>query len=450
MTTPPRTRYAQCGEIDLAYQVFGNGPHDLLVFAGNSIPIDSMDAQPAMARFQRRLASFCRIIRLDQRGIGMSAHVPAASAIGPTFWAEDALAVLDAVGSEQVTVFAPSFAALTGLVLAADYPDRIRGLVIFNGAARARWAPDYPPGVPDDIVAPFLGIAADPDAVEQGFDGLKIFAPSVADDDAFRAWWDQAGNRGATPTMARAVAAAIAQADVRDRLDKITMPTLILHRKDSVFVSVEHGRYLAEHMPGARYVELPGADTPYWVGETGQTLDEIQEFITGSRAGADADRVLATVLFTDIVGSTDQAARLGDNRWRDLLDNHDRIVRQQLGRFGGREVNTVGDGFVATFASPSRAIDCAHAIVDAVAPLGVQIRAGIHAGEMEIRGEDVAGMAVHIGARVAALAAASEVLVSSTLRDIVTGSARTFVDRGEHILKGVPGAWTLYAAERPR
>jgi class 3 adenylate cyclase len=444
----PRTRYAKCGDIDIAYQVLGDGPHDLLMFAGTSVPIDCIDAEPAMARFYRRLGTFCRIIRFDQRGIGLSSSLPAGDALGPRYWADDALAVLDAVGCERATVFAPSFAVMNGLVLAADNPDRVRSLILINGAARALWAPDYPPGVAASQVEPFLSVAVEPDAVEQGFDGLAIVAPSVARDDTFRAWWDNAGNRGATPTMARAVASVIANGDVRDRLPKVAVPTLIVHRADSLFVAVEHGRYLAEHLPAARYVELPGADTLYWVGDSGPILDEIEEFLTGARGGADTERVLAAVLFTDIVGSTDRAARLGDNRWRDLLDNHDRIVRHELERFGGREANTAGDGFVATFVSPSRAIDCAEAIIDAVRPLGIQVRTGIHAGEIEMRGADVAGVAVHIGARVAAHAGESEILVSSTLRDIVAGSPRTVLDRGEHHLKGVPGSWRLYSVDR--
>jgi class 3 adenylate cyclase len=248
--------------------------------------------------------------------------------------------------------------------------------------------------------------------------------------------------------MARAVSRIVIQGDVRETLARIGAPTLILHRVGSTFIPVGHGRHLAEHIAGSRFVELPGADMLYWVGDTGPMLDEIEEFITGVRGGSDAERVLATIVFTDIVGSTERAAALGDDRWRDLLDNHDSIVRHELQRFGGREVNTAGDGFVATFTSPSAAIACAGEIVDAVRVLGIEVRVGIHAGEVEVRGADVAGMAVHIGARVAALAGPSEVLVSSTVRDIVTGSRRTFADRGEHELKGVPDRWRLYALAR--
>jgi class 3 adenylate cyclase/pimeloyl-ACP methyl ester carboxylesterase len=444
----PRTRYAKCGEIDIAYQVFGDGPIDLLVMPGPSIPIDSVDDQPSMYRFHRRLASFSRVIRFDQRGIGLSSRVPSLDVIGPKFWAEDAVAVLDAVGCEQATVFAPSFTAASGLVLAADHPERVRSLVIVNGAARTAWAPDYPVGAEVSQSEPFLTIAMEPDAVEQGFDVLRVLAPSVADDEAFRTWWDLAGNRAASPSMARAVSKVVTETDVRETLARITVPTLILHREGSTFVAVGHGRYLGEHIAGARYVELPGADTPYWVGDTAPMLDEIEEFITGVRGHSDAERVLTTIVFTDIVGSTRRAAALGDQKWHDLLDKHDSMVRHELERFRGREVNTAGDGFVATFTSPSVAIDCAESIVDAVRVLGIEVRVGIHAGEVEMRGADVAGMAVHIGARVGALAGASEVLVSSTVVEIVTGSHRRFADRGEYELKGVPGTWRLFKLTR--
>ena len=450
MAQVPRTRYAQCGDIDIAYQVFGDGPVDLVVLPGPFIPIDSIDAEPSMYRFYRRLASFARVIRFDQRGMGLSSRLPSVDAMGPKFWAEDAIAVMDAVGCEQATLFGSSFFSMSGLVLAADYPERVRSLVIVNGAARVLWGPDYEVGVLASAADPFSSVAMEPDAIEQGFDVLAFIAPTIAGDDAFRAWWDAAGNRAASPSMARAVSDVVAAADVRDKLASITAPTLILHRADAAFVASGHGRYLAEHIQGARYVELPGADSLHWVGETATMLDEIEEFITGVRGGFDAERVLTTIVFTDIVGSTQHAATLGDNRWHDLLDNHDNIVRHELERYRGREVNTAGDGFVATFTSPSVAIDCADAIVDAVRSLGIEVRAGIHAGEVEVRGADIAGMAVHIGARVAALAGPSEVLVSSTVREIVTGSRRQFVEHGDYELRGVPGRWRVYALVRSR
>ena len=447
MAQAPRTRYASRGDLDIAYQVLGDGPVDVVVMPGPFIPIDSIDAEPAMYRFFRRLSSFCRLIRFDHRGMGMSSRI-GADKITPACWAEDVVAVMDAVGSERATIFGSGFTAMSALFLAADRPERVANLVIVNGAARALWAPDYEAGAKASGPNPFTTVVIEPDAVEQGFDVLEAVAPSVVGDHAFRAWWDAAGNRAASPSMARRSSQALVDADVRDKLPQITAPTLVLHRRDLTFVPVGHGRYLAEHIDGARYVELPGADTLYWVGDSISILDEIEEFITGARGGSAADRVLTTIVLTDIVGSTRRAAELGDDRWHAMLDNHDNIVRHELERFRGIEVNTVGDGFVAMFPSPSTAIDCADAIIDAVRPLGIEVRVGIHAGEVEVRGKDIAGMAVHIGARVAAMAGPGEVLVSSTVREIVTGSRRTFTDRGEHELKGVPGAWRVYALVR--
>lgn len=416
---------------------------------GPLIPIDCVDLEPSMYRFHRRLASFCRVIRFDQRGIGLSSRVPL-DMLGPESWAQDAIAVMNAVGCERATVFAPGFTTLAGVVLATDHSDRVNSLVIANGAARTLRGPDYPIGAELDAAERFTSVGMEPDAVEQGFDMLGIIAPSVANDAAFRSWWDMAGNRAASPSMARAFINKVREGDVRDRLPRIGVPTLILHRDNPGFSPVGHAHYLAEHIAGSHLVELPGEDALYWVGDTGPMLDEIEEFITGIRGASDAERLLTTIVFTDIVGSTERAAALGDYRWRDLLDNHDRIVRHELQRFGGREVNTAGDGFVATFSSPSAAIACADALVEAVRVLGIEVRVGIHAGEVEVRGagKDIAGMAVHIGARVAALAGPSEVLVSSTLRDIVTGSRHRFGDRGESALKGVPGHWRLYALVR--
>jgi class 3 adenylate cyclase len=444
----PRTRYASCGETDIAYQVFGDGPVDLLVLPGPLIPIDSVDMEPSMYRFHRRLASFARVIRFDQRGIGLSSRVPSLDMLGPKFWAQDAIAVMDAVGCERATILAPGFTSLTGLVLAADYPQRVDNLVLINGAARTLSAPDYPMGAEVGASDPFTTIGIEPDAVEQGFDVLGIIAPSVANDDAFRSWWDMAGNRAASPSMARAFIKKIREADVRDTLERIAVPTLILHRDNPGFSPVEQAHYLAERIAGSRLVELAGEDAVYWVGDTGPMLDEIEEFITGVRGASESERLLTTIVFTDIVGSTERAALLGDDRWHDLLDRHDSIVRHELQRFGGHEVNTAGDGFVATFSSPSAALACADEILEAVRVLGIEVRVGIHAGEVEVRGADVAGMAVHIAARVAAQAGPSEVLVSSTVRDIVTGSRHRFADRGEYALKGVPGQWRLCALVR--
>lgn len=438
----PRTRYASHGDLDIAYQVLGEGPVDMVVMPGPFIPIDSIDAEPSMYRFFRRLSSFSRLIRFDHRGMGMSSRI-GADTITQYCWAQDAVTVMDALEIERATIFASGFTAMAALLLAGDRPERVQNLVIVNGAARVLWAPDYEPGSHREGASPFTTVALEPDAVEQGFDVLHHVAPSVSGDHAFRTWWDAAGNRAASPSMARRASQNIVDGDVREHLSSITAPTLLLHRRDATFVPAAHGRYLAEHITGARYVELPGEDTLYWVGDSTPVLDEIEEFITGVRAGADSERVLTTIVFTDIVSSTQHAAAMGDIRWHALLDNHDTIIRHELERFGGIEVNTVGDGFVAIFTSPSGAINCANEIVDAVQPLGIEVRVGIHAGEVEIRGDDIAGMAVHIGARVSALAGPSEVLVSSTVRDIVTGSRHSFTDRGDYELKGVPGRWRV-------
>ena len=432
--------------MDVAYQVLGQGPIDLLMYTGPLIPIDCMDEEPSLARFQRRLASFSRLLRFDKRGQGLSDRGSASPPPTLEQGAQDAIAVLDAVDSERAAVLAPGSDTARGLMLAAMHPERVSSLVLVNGGARLMWAPDYPDGVPQSqLVDLSVRVGADPDAVERGFDFLALAAPSVADDPAFRAWWDRAGNLAATPAVARAIWEALLAADVRYLLPSIRLPTLIINRADSPIVGAAHGRYLAEHIVGARYVELPGADQIHWVGDTGPMLDEIEEFLTGIRGGSGAERVLATVLFTDIVGSTDRAALLGDERWRDLLDRHDQGVRIQIERFRGREVKTVGDGFVATFDGPGRAIGCALAIRETLDAFNIEVRAGIHTGEIEVRGEDVAGMAVHIGARVSALAGPGEVLVSSTVKDLLVGSSIAFSERGVHELKGVPGTWRLFA-----
>jgi class 3 adenylate cyclase len=439
-----RTSYAKCGEVDIAYQVLGDGPIDLLLYTGAIIPIDCMDEEPSMARFQRRLASFARLLRFDRRGMGLSDRGSPSAPPTSEQWAQDGLAVLDAVGSERAAVLAPWANAAAGLMLAATHPERVSGVVVINGVPRLKWAPDYPMGLPETAFDSIWPSRVDPDAVEKGFDVLADMAPSVADDRAFRAWWDRAGNLGATPSMAKAMLLARDKTDVRHVLPQIRVPTLIIQRTDAA-LGAEHGRYLAQHISDAKYIELPGSDTAYWVGDTGPMLDEIEEFVTGVRGGRGAERILATVLFTDIVGSTDKAAQIGDRRWRDLLDRHDQSVRIQIERFKGREVKTVGDGFVATFDSPGRAIECALAIRDTLKAFDIDVRAGLHIGEIEVRGDDVAGMAVHIGARVSALAGSGEVLVSGAVPPLLAGSAFEFEDRGEYDLKGVPGMWRLFA-----
>ncbi len=400
-----------------------------------------------MAGFVRRLAAFSRLIRFDQRGVGLSDRGSPSAAPTARDWVEDAVAVLDAAGSQRAAVLAPYLSAAEGIALAAIHPERVSHLVVVNGAARLMSSPDYPYGLHREPLDAMLRPLVEPDAVEQGVDMLTMVAPSAASDLAFRAWFDRAGNLGATPVMAAARWAEVFGNDVRLLLPQIRVPTLVLHRGEvaAPFLEVGHGRYLGREIPGAGYVELPGSDALYWVGDTGALLDEIEEFVTGVRGRSGAERVLATVLITDIVGSTDRAAQLGDKRWRDLLDRHDHSVRAEIGRFRGDEVNTLGDGFVATFDSPSRAIECALAIREALKESNIGVRIGIHTGEIEVRGNDVAGMAVHICARVSALAGPGQVLVSSTVKDSVVGSSIEFEEMEERELKGVPGKWRLFA-----
>ena len=445
MVGAPRTQYAKSGDVHLAYHVLGDGSLDLLVIAGHFISIDSIEEEPSIARFHRRLASFSRLVRFDLRGVGLSDPLSPSSPPTPEDWMHDALAVMDAAGVARAAVFTSLSRAKVAIMLAARHSDRVSGLVIVNGTARWDWAPDYPVGRSPEAQQAVWTVY-EPNAVERGMDVLALAAPSVADNEAFRVWWDRAGNRGASPAMARAIARIQHQPDVRPLLGSILAPTLILHRRDDQAVPVGHGRYLAEHIPAAKYVELEGADDPYWLGDTDVMLDEIEEFLTGVRHGHEPDRVLAAVLFTDIVASTTRIVDIGERRWRDLLDRHDTAARRQLERFGGRKVKHTGDGVLATFERPAPAVQCAGAIRDAAVQLGLEIRAGVHFGEIELRGDDIAGLAVHIAARIDALAGPSEVWVSRTAVDLVAGSAIAFTDRGEHELKGVPGTLRLFSA----
>jgi class 3 adenylate cyclase len=447
MQESPEIRFARTGSRHIAYQVFGSGSLDLLVFSSAVLPIESMDEEPSLARFHRRLASFSRVIRFDARGIGLSdPHVPSGTAVWDE-WVSDSVSVLDAVGSERAAVLAPRDASTLGLLLAATHPERVSGLVFINGTARMARAEDYPVGIPQRILEQFLEVNMEPDAVNRGFDLLTRVAPSVAGDESFRSWWVKAGYRGASPTASRAIQSAYLRADMRPILPLVRAPALVLHRRDNQVVRVGNGRYLAENLAEARYVELPGADDLYWVGETDEMLDEIEEFLTGSRRGPEGDFVVATVLFTDIVESTSRLAALGERAWSDLLDRHDEAVRQELRRFGGREVKTTGDGILATFDNPTRALACGRAIRDAAARLGLALRVGLHTGQVQVRGADVGGLAVHIAARVQGRASADQVLVTRTLADIVVGSGFAFTDAGQHTLKGVPGRWELFALE---
>ena len=443
VTETATTQYAKNGDVHLAYQVLGEGPIDLLLLEADFIPTDAWDEQPLLAHAIQRLASFSRLIRCDRRGIGCSDPITPASPPTLEQWMDDSLAVLDAAGSECPSVMATMDAGPLGVLLAATHPQRVRSLVLVNSFARGLNGPDYPWGWPEEFALQMTSNTVDTGG-DSGW-GLALEAPSMADDDEFRRWWDRAGNRGASPATARALLEVYFRSDVRDVLGVINVPTLVVHRSDDKAIVVENGRYLAKHIPGAKLVELPGADDIFWVGDADSVIDEIEEFLTGTRRGPETDRVLATVLFTDIVGSTERATEMGDRRWRDLLDAHDQTVRRQLERFRGREIATVGDGFLATFDGPGRAIQCAGAIRDAVRRLEIVLRIGLHTGEIELRGTDVAGIAVHLAQRVSTLARPGEVLVSRTVTDLVAGSGIEFADRGEHELKGLPGTWKLFA-----
>jgi class 3 adenylate cyclase len=317
-------------------------------------------------------------------------------------------------------------------------------LILLNAYPRLRRAADYPHGVPDELMARFAEAILPDDGGEGSFADLQVFVPRAASDPRFRQWWQRAGNRGASPATARALALTRVQTDLRPVLPTIQVPTLVVHRKDNRAALVEHGRYLAEHIPGALYVELPGDEHLPYVGDSEAIVAEIEEFLTGMRR-VDADRVLATILFCDIVHSTDLVSELGDRRWRDVLDSYYAMIRRQLDRFAGREIKTIGDGLLATFDGPARAIRCAQAIRDGARQLSLDVRVGLHTGEVEIMGEDIGGLAVHIGERVCARAGSGEVLASRTVVDLVAGSGISFSDRGEHELKGVPGRWRLFA-----
>jgi pimeloyl-ACP methyl ester carboxylesterase len=438
----PDTRYARSGEVNIAYQVVGEGPLDLVFVSGWVSNLDLMWQEPSYARFLRRLASFSRLILFDKRGTGLSDRVPEADL--PTLEArmDDVRAVLDAAGSERAALLGHSEGGPMCLLFAATYPERTVALVLIGTYARRLVGDGYPFGAEPEAYDSFLREIADGWG---GAVGLEARAPSLVDDTRFRTWWSDYLRMSASPGAALALTRMNGEIDVRPALETIGVPTLVVHRTGDRSLPVEGARYLAERIRGARLVELPGIDHLPFVGDQDAILDEIEEFLTGVRRGADVDRVLATVLFTDIVGSTEWAVRLGDREWRDLLDSHHLLVRRALESWRGLEVDTAGDGFLATFDGPARAIRCACAIRDAVRGLGLEIRAGLHTGECEVHGETVAGIAVHIGARVAALAGHGEVLVSSTVRDLVAGSGIEFDERGEHELKGVPGRWRLYS-----
>jgi class 3 adenylate cyclase len=437
----PQTQYADSGGISIAYQVAGDGPIDVLCAFGWITQIEQLWEEPSLRRFFERIMSFGRVILFDRRGTGLSDRLTD----GFNLDAEvaDALAVLDAAGSERAAVFTYIGGGAVGAQLAARHPDRVSALIMYASIVRATAAPGYEwthtPAERQEFIDKTVAAWGDPAAA-------TVLAPSRANDERFRAWFARLQRLAASPGTMRAVLEGTNDMDAREELPVIGVPTLVLHRTEDQQIDIRHSRYIAQAIPGARLVELPGADTLPWVGEGDQLVDVVEEFLTGERPHAEAERVLLTVMFTDIVDATGHARRLGDKRWRDLLADHDAIVRRELDRYGGREVKTIGDSFLAVFdGPPSRALRCARSIVGAVAECGVQVRVGMHTGECELIGDDVGGMAVHIGARVQALAGAGEVLVSGTTGGTVVGAGLDFEDRGNHQLKGVPGSWPLFS-----
>ena len=438
----PKTQYARNGEVNIAYQVVGDGPIDLAIVPGFISHVDLWWTIPETTAFLRRLASFCRLILFDKRGTGLSDPVAGLSSLEERM--EDLHAVLDAAGSERPALLGVSEGGPMSVLFAATYPDRAAALALYGTFPTVK-ADRFPPELAERAQRRFAELTALVD--EHWGEGLAIewFAPNLAGSPTMRRTWGLFERAAASPGMVSALLRSLLEIDVTDVLPTLRVPTLVLHRRDDTAIPVESARTLAQLIPDARYVELEGNDHIPWFGDADALLDEIEEFLTGCRHAREPDRALATVLFTDIAGSTERAAALGDRRWRELLERHQTLVRDRLAAYDGREVKTMGDGFLATFDGPAKAIRCACAIVERSSSEGVEIRAGVHTGECELLGEDVGGMAVHIGARVAAQAAPSEVLVSSTVKDLVVGSGIEFADRGSHELKGVPGDWRLLA-----
>jgi class 3 adenylate cyclase len=439
------TRYARSGDTSVAYQVLGSGPIDLVYVPGFLSHLEWNWQYPPIARFLERLASFSRLIVLDKRGTGLSDPVEGVPTLEERM--DDVRAVMDAVGSERAALFGVAEGGPLCLLFSATYPERTSALALYACLAKFTQDREYPWGWTPAGIQIYL-TASEP---EWGTGvGAEHLAPSLAGDEVYRRWFARMLRLSASPRTALALLRMNAEIDVRAVLPSVRVPTLVLHRTGDLFVASGHGTYLAEHVPGAKLVELPGDDHWPWAGDPDAVVAHVQEFTTGVRWAPEPDRVLTTVLFTDIVDSTERTVADGDRRWRDLLEEHRALARRELDRFRGREIETVGDGLLASFDGPARAIRCARAIVDAVQPLGVELRAGIHTGECEVLADGLAGIAVHVGARVAARAAAGEVLVSRTVRDLVAGSGIEFEDRGSYELKGVPGEQQLFAVRSER
>jgi pimeloyl-ACP methyl ester carboxylesterase len=442
----PETRYAKSGDVHIAYQVVGEGALDLVFVHGWISHIEHMWEEPSLARFLSRLASFSRLILIDKRGTGMSDPVPVDRLPTLEQRMDDVRAVMDAADSKRAALFGTSEAGALHCLFAATHPGRTAAIILLNSYARLAWSDDYPWGIRTEDAQGLLQLIEKDWGKGVAFEALVA---SQADNAVMRAWWSRYQRLAASPGAAVTLLRRAFDTDTRAVLAAIRVPALILHRDGDPFTGPVHGRYLAEHIRGARYVELSGSDHLFFSENADRLVDEIQEFLTGVREAKEAERVLATVLFVDLVGSTEEATRLGDRRWRDLLAAFYAALRAELTRFRGLEVDTAGDGLFATFDGPARAIRCGAAMTAAVRGLGLQARVGIHTGECERIGEKIGGIAVHIGARVAALAKPGEVLVSNTVKDLVAGSGLRFEDRGGNVLKGIPGEWHLFAAVSP-
>jgi class 3 adenylate cyclase len=441
MTVEAETQYVKTEEGYVGYQVFGQGPFDVL-FIGNWVSnIEVIWEHASMVRFLNRLGGFARVILFDKRGSGVSDPVPLGALPTLEQWTDDARVVMDAAGSERAALIGDAEGGPMAMLFGATHPGRTRALVLVNTFARMLRADNYPIGMPPDAAEKLLQLwepAWGTGAV------LELTAPSVAADPAMQRWAGKHMRLSAPKLASTRMYRWVLNIDVRSVLPSIQAPTLVVHRVGNRLYRASMGRYLANHIPGARYVELPGADWYPPSVNAGPVLDEIEEFLTGVRPASHQNRILATVLFTDIVGSTARAASLGDQGWLDLRDAHDRLVRAHLDRFRGREVQTSGDGFLATFDGPARAVRCATELADAVRALGIELRAGLHTGEVEVLDGSIGGIAVHIAARVMGVASQGRVVVSQTVKDLVVGSGIEFEDRGSHSLKGVPGEWRLY------
>jgi pimeloyl-ACP methyl ester carboxylesterase len=440
----PTTRYAKSGDASIAYQVVGDGPIDVVLVLGFATHLELQWEWPPFARFLERISSFSRLIVFDKRGTGLSDPVSVVPTLEQRI--DDVRAVMDAAGSERATLFGISEGGPMSVLLAATHPERVSALVLHGAMGRTTEAPDYPWASPAEALRESAAEFIVPYWGRDTAGIVELFAPSFADDPQAVAFSARIERSAASPAMIQKIFEMFLDTDVRAVLPVIQVPTLVLHRRGDRVVNRRAGRELAAQIPHARYVELTGIDHLPWAGDAEAVLGEIEEFLTGTRSVPEPDRVLATLMFTDIVGSTERAAELGDARWRELLSAHQDVVRRELTRFRGREVKTLGDGCLATFDGPARAIRCGHAIAQAAGSLGLAVRVGLHSGEVELMEEDVGGIAVHIAARVGALAAPGEVLVSSTVKDLVAGSGIAFVDRGTQQLKGISDEWRLFAA----